>query len=311
MISRRSVRVKVMQLLYMLNRDEQLTYADVIQLYNEGIEKTFELYLLHLYLLLRVTQYAEEDAKIRAAKMLPSEEDKKFSPRLYKNPCVQSLANNVPFLQLVAKYNLHENIDPDQIRRLYQAFNATEPCRQYLELSELTDADHIKILLELYRFLTNHELFIEMVEDRYSNWADDESLVVGAMKKTIKAMPLEGEFYREHEPSDETVREFGEQLLRKTCQEDQALFDLIAPTLKNWDPDRVAVLDMIMLKMAVCELLHFPTIPVKVTINEFVEISKIYSTENSREFINGILDRLMKRLQKEGRLVKEGRGLLE
>lgn len=81
--------------------------------------------------------------------------------------------------------------------------------------------------------------------------------------------------------------------------------------LKNWDPERVTVLDMIMLKMAVCELLHFPTIPVKVTINEFVEISKAYSTENSREFINGVLDRLMKRLKKEGRLVKEGRGLLE
>jgi N utilization substance protein B len=81
--------------------------------------------------------------------------------------------------------------------------------------------------------------------------------------------------------------------------------------LKNWDPERVAILDMIMLKMAVCEFLHFPTIPLKVTINEYVEISKIYSTENSREFINGILDRLMKRFQKEGKIVKEGRGLLE
>ncbi|MFM8486338.1 MAG: transcription antitermination protein NusB, partial [Bacteroidota bacterium] len=78
-----------------------------------------------------------------------------------------------------------------------------------------------------------------------------------------------------------------------------------------WDAERVAILDMVMLKMALCELLHFPTIPTKVTINEFVEISKIYSTEKSREFINGILDRLMKELSDQGRIVKEGRGLLE
>jgi N utilization substance protein B len=311
MISRRSVRVKVMQLLYMLHRDEHLTYQDVVELYNDGIGKTYELYLLHLYLLLRVTQYAEKDAEVRAAKMLPSEEDKVFVPRLYKNPCVQSLANHTGFLRLVEEYKLFENIDADAIRRLYQAFGATEPSKQYLALSEPSAEDHKKVLLELYRFLVSHDLFIEMVEDRYSNWLDDESLVVGAMKKTIKAMPLEGDFYREYEPSDETVRDFGEQLLRKTCQEERALHEFIAPMLKNWDPERVAILDMIMLKMAVCEFLHFPTIPLKVTINEYVEISKIYSTENSREFINGILDRLMKRFQKEGKIVKEGRGLLE
>ncbi len=311
MISRRSVRIKVMQLLYMLSRDEKLTYQDVVSLYNEGIGKTFELYILQLYLLLRVAQYAEKDAEIRAAKMLPTEEDTNFTPRLYKNPCVQSVANNVGFLQLVTKYGAYEDIDPEQIRLLYQAFANTETYHSYLTLEEPSPQDHIKVLLELYRLLISHDLFIEIVEDRYSNWADDESLVVGAMKKTIKAMPVEGEFYREHEPSDETVREFGEQLLRKTCQEDLALYDLITPMLRNWEPERVAILDMIMLKMAVCELLHFPTIPVKVTINEYVEISKIYSTDNSREFINGILDRLMKRLQKEGRIVKEGRGLME
>ncbi len=150
-----------------------------------------------------------------------------------------------------------------------------------------------------------------MTEDRYNNWQDDESLVVGAMKKTLKAMPLQGDFYKEFEPSDETVREFGEQLLRKTCQEDQALLLIIDPMLKNWDSERVAILDMIMLKMALCELLHFPTIPTKVTLNEFVEISKIYSTDKSKDFINGILDRLMKKLQKEEKIVKEGRGLME
>ena len=297
--------------MYMLNRDEQLAFPDLVKEYNDGIWKTYELYIFHLYLLLKVTQYAEKDAAHRAAKHLPTDEDKVFSPKLYSNPCIQSLANHVAFLNIVAGYKSNEGIDEDQFRIMYQAFDDTPEYKTYLGVAEPTNEEHIKILLELYRFLSNHDLFIELSEDRYNNWQDDESLVVGAIKKTIKAMPLEGAFYKEFEPSDETVREFGEQLLRKTCQEDHALFEHIEPTLKNWDADRVAVLDMIMLKMALCELLHFPTIPTKVTLNEFVEISKVYSTDKSKDFINGILDRLMKKLQKEEKIVKEGRGLIE
>ena len=311
MLSRRSVRIKVMQLLYMLNRDEQLAFPDLVKEYNDGIWKTYELYIFHLYLLLKVAQYAEKDAANRASKHLPTDEDKVFSPRLYQNPCVQSLANHVDFLNIAAGYKANEGIDEDHIRTMYQAFDDTEEYKAYLALPEPANDDHAKILLELYRFLANHDLFIEMSEDRYNNWQDDESLVIGAIKKTIKAMPLEGAFYKEFEPSDETVREFGEQLLRKTCQEDQSLFEHIEPTLKNWDAERVAVLDMIMLKMALCELLHFPTIPTKVTLNEFVEISKVYSTDKSKDFINGILDRLMKKLLKAEKIVKEGRGLIE
>lgn len=311
MLSRRSVRIKVMQLLYMLNRDEQLAFPDLVKEYNDGIWKTYELYIFHLYLLLKVAQYAEKDATNRAAKHLPTDEDKTFTPRLYTNPCTQSLANHKDFLKIAAKFKANEGLDEDHIRVMYQAFDDTPEYKAYLALPEPTNEDHAKILLELYRFLANHDLFVETSEDRYNNWPDDESLVVGAIKKTLKAMPLQGEFYKEFEPSDETVREFGEQLLRKTCQEDHALFEHIEPMLKNWDADRVAVLDMIMLKMALCELLHFPTIPTKVTLNEFVEISKVYSTDKSKDFINGILDRLMKKLQKEEKIVKEGRGLIE
>lgn len=311
MLSRRSVRIKVMQLLYMLNRDEQLTFPDVLKEYNDGIWKAYELYIFQLYVLLRVAQYAEKDAANRAAKHLPSEDDKAFTPRLYTNPLTHSLANHVGFLQIVAKYKFNEGLDEDHIRSLYQAFNETPEYKNYLALAEPANEDHNKILLELYRTLVNNDLFIEISEDRFNNWQDDESLVVGAIKKSIKALPTDGTFYKEFEPADETVREFGEQLLRKTCQEDHTLLEHIEPTLKNWDADRVATLDMIMLKMALCELLFFPTIPTKVTLNEFVEISKVYSTEKSKDFINGILDRLMKKLVKEEKIVKEGRGLIE
>lgn len=311
MLSRRSVRVKVMQLLYMLNRDESLQFTELVKQYNDGIWKTYELYIFQLYLLLKVAQQAENDAITRAAKLLPSEEDKAFQPRLYKNPAVQSIANHTGFLNLVEKYGANQGIDEDLTRRVYQMFGETPEYQAYQTLAEPTDADHAKILLDLYRFASGNDIFVEMCEDRYPNYNDDESLVAGAMKKTLKNVPVSGPFYEEHAPSDETVREFGEELLRKTCQEDQALFTEIKPMLQNWDAERVAILDMVMLKMALCELLHFPTIPTKVTLNEFVEVSKTYSTDKSKDFINGILDRLMKKLQAEGRIVKEGRGLIE
>ena len=300
-----------MQLLYMLNRDEELTPKEVIKMYKDGIWKPFELYIYQLYILLRVAQYAEKDAEIRAAKLLPSDEDKAFEARLSKNDCTRSLANHVDFLNLVKKYKVNEGIDDDHIRSLYNTFAETAECKAYLALENPEITDHSKILLELYRSMAAGELYSDMSEDRYNNWSDDDSLVSGAMKKTLKAMPLSGKFYAEHEPSDATVLEFGEELLRKTCEEDRALFTDIEPTLKNWDADRVAILDMVMLKMALCELLHFQTIPTKVTLNEYVEISKIYSTDKSKEFINGILDRLMKELLEKGRIVKEGRGLIE
>ena len=311
MLSRRSVRIKVMQLLYMLNRDEQLTPKDVVKMYKEGTWKAFELYIFQLYVLLRVAQYAEKDAEIRAAKFLPTDNDKAFDPRLSTNDCTKSLANHVDFLNLVKKYQINVGIDEDHIRSLYQSFTATQEYKDYLAIENPATADNAKVMLDLYRFLASSDLYSDMSEDRYNNLADDESLVSGAMKKTLKNFPVSGKFFEEHEPSDATVLEFGEELLRKTCSEDQKLFADIEPTLKNWDAERVAILDMIMLKMALCELLHFPTIPTKVTLNEFVEISKIYSTDKSKEFINGILDRLMKELLEKGRIVKEGRGLIE
>ena len=105
------------------------------------------------------------------------------------------------------------------------------------------------------------------------------------------------------------MKEYGEDLLHKVIALDNELLEIIDPMLENWEAERVAVLDMILLKMAVCELMHFETIPTKVTINEYVDISKIYSTPKSKEFINGILDKLMKKLQDEGKINKQGRGL--
>lgn len=311
MLSRRNVRIKVMQMLYSMSRDNKLGLNEVVSLYRVNVQKSFELYLFCLLSLMRIAAYSKQDAAKKSAKLLPSEADKQFTAKLAENALMLSLVKNEGLELQFKKHKLTYKFDSDNIRLFYTDFAKTEEYRAYVMQENSSDDDHRNILLALFKHLLSNESYDEFLEDNYSNWIDDKSLIVGAVKKTLKALPAEQDFYEEYLPSAEAVDEFGENLLRKVCESDQELLGLIEPTLRNWDADRVAVIDMILLKMALCELMSFPSIPTKVTLNEFVEISKLYSTDKSKDFINGILDRLMKQLHKEGRIQKTGRGLQE
>ncbi len=300
-----------MQLLYSMSRDKALTQEALLERYRQSVEASFQLYLYNLLYWVKVAEFARTDAKMKKAKLLPTEADKRFQPKLFENALIFSVTENAPLNDLFQRHQLQEKIQEDSCRILYTEFAKSETYQEYLQQEVTQVEDHRRVLLELYKFMAGHELFNETMEDHFLSWVDEKSLVVGAMKKTIKALPATGPFYEDYRPNPETTREFGEELLKRVCQRDEELLGLIEPTLNNWDVDRVAVIDMILLKMALCELMEFPTIPTKVTLNEFVEISKLYSTDKSKDFINGILDRLMKKLHKEGKIRKEGRGLLE
>lgn len=311
MLSRRNVRIKVMQVLYAMSRDSGMVFKDALASYRSNIHKSYELYLFSLWVLIQIAEYAKQDATIKEAKLLPSEEDKRFTAKLAENELLGSLTNNEDFMRQVRVFKLSEKLDADSIRFFYSDFAKTDEYKAFLGSNDSSLPSFQHILLALYKHCNNNESFCDYLEDHYSNWVDDKSLIVGAIKKTLKALPAEKNFLAEYRPDAETVEEFGESLLAKVCENDQQLFELIEPTLRNWDAERVAIIDMILLKMALCELTNFPTIPTKVTLNEFVEISKLYSTDKSKDFINGILDRLMKKLETDGKINKQGRGLLE
>jgi N utilization substance protein B len=311
MLSRRNVRIKVMQVLYSMNRDPKLSLESALQAYRKGVQLSFQLFLFNLLQFVHVASHAKEDAKRKQGKLLPSEEDKLFTDKLATNEITEAIRKSHGFHMLTEQYGLQDKIDEDAIRRVYEEFAKEDDYKAYLSQKNNTEDDHRAIMLTLYKFCINNESFNDLLEDNYSLWVDDKSLVVGATKKTIKGLPEDTLFYEKYRPGEETVKEFGETLLTHVNQKDEELLNLIEPTLKNWDVDRVAVIDMILLKMALCELLHFPTIPTKVTLNEFVDISKQYSTPKSKDFINGILDRLMKKLHQEGLIKKKGRGLME
>lgn len=311
MLSRRSVRIKVMQLLYAKSSDEALDLKGSMQRYSRMIDQSYEVFLYNLFCLVQVTKIAAEDEAKKKAKHLPSEADKAFSAKLCENELVRSLRDNAGLNKLFEQKSFNAKIDRDHMIKIYHQFAKEDAYVAYLS-KECEREDHVEILLELYRFCRKNELFNEIIGDAFLNWIDDKSLVIGAVKKVIKSLPVDGtDFLKEYYPDDETIKDYGEPLLNRTFKGDSALLEIIKPILTNWDHERLALIDMILLKMAACEMLEFPTIPAKVTLNEYVEVAKSYSTDKSKEFVNGVLDKLMKQLEEDGKLNKEGRGLIE
>ncbi|MEZ4955778.1 MAG: transcription antitermination factor NusB [Saprospiraceae bacterium] len=311
MLSRRNIRIKVMQVLYAMNRDQALTKTKALAYYHQNINQSYELFLLNLLQFIKVAEYTKIVKKKKLDKFRPTEEDLSFQPKLLENELISSLIKNLSLYKEFQNYKTGNLISEDNTRTFYKELSKTDQYQEYLKKNDLTIEDHRQILIHLYKTMLGNEVFEDVLDEKFLFWDDDKSLVIGAMKKTIKALPTTEDFFEAFKPTDETVVDFGEVLLNKVQSDGEELFNLIEPTLKNWDAERVAVIDMILLKMAVCELVSFPTIPTKVTLNEFVEISKLYSTDKSKDFINGILDRLLKKLEKEGKVLKEGRGLIQ
>lgn len=311
MLSRRNVRVKVMQVLYAQSRDESLTDSETVKEYWKKIDDSFDLLLFSLYNLINITKTAVLDDEKRKSKHLPSEQDKLFTPKLWSNPMIQELMRNKKIIQKFEKLQFAQKVDKDHFNTMYFEFCKEEAYINFLS-KPTNHEENLEMLLELFRFCRRNELFNEIIEDHFANWEDDKSIIIGTIKKVLKELPSEDEnFIMKHFPDQETIKDYGEFLLLRTLKDNSALLDIIGPVLQNWDAERVAVLDMIMIKMAICEFMYCPSIPTKVTLNEYVELAKSYSTSKSKEFVNGILDRLLQDLEANGKVLKEGRGLLE
>ena len=309
MISRHIVRVKVMQQLYAATRKEKTALKQLTTGYHQMVDDVFELFLLNLWYLTRIARYSKIDKEKRHSKHRPTPADLAFQSHLFDNEIIQSLYNNQGLKTLFAQYHIGDIGQNDFVKSIYRNFAKTELYQEYVMMTSPSIENHKQIMKELLKFLAKDEHFNEIQIDFHASWNEDKSLVVGAMKKTIKAAPVEGDFYKNYLPKTTAAYEFGNELLERVYQDDESLLEMVVPFLQNWDVNRLAIIDLILLKMAVTELLYFPSIPVKVTLNEYVDISKIYSTDKSKSFINGVLDRMMKQFDEEGKIEKLGRGL--
>ncbi len=302
MITRRNIRVKVMQTLYSLEAQEHSIKPEEAQkILKKHFDQTGQLLIYVLYFLTELARYAERDSMLRSSKHLPSDLDKNVNTKLAGNQLLWKILEQESF-QLALKQYKPEHIQRNElIKKLYQELSITPEYVSYLTAGERDKKSEKEILEFIFNdFLLQHDDFESHVEENFTNWGDDadviQKLVMGYLNKI-------GSYnFQEVVSPDKAV--FARNLLASVIEKKEVTMDLIRPKLKNWDPERIATLDMILMQMGVCEFLFFETIPPKVTINEYIDLAKEYSTPLSGQFVNGILDSIHKDLLAENKMHK-------
>ncbi len=231
------------------------------------------------------------------------------------NTIVQFLNNNKEFEIEIKKGNIISFLDEDSIRQLYKKLVETEEYENYLangtEFNGEEDRAIITFLLDY--IILEDDIFINNTEELFTNWMDDAEFVIEAVHEVIQKSKNELKLHLEKASIKDKFKEltqFGIDLFNETISNKKEHHKLIEPKLKNWETDRLAVIDVILIRMALSEFLYFPSIPVKVSINEYLDIAKEYSTPKSKDFINGVLDSLMRDMKSNDQFNKTGRGLI-
>ncbi len=315
MLNRRHLRIKAFQTLYAYQQAETKELKDSEKKLLASVQKVHEFYIYLLLLISELASFEQTDIKEKGSKFLPTEADKKATTVLLHNQFIQLVNSSGSFNDLVKKYKLGWNNELVLLRELYNKIKSGEEYIEYSAKKTHSIAEDREFILSLYKkTIFSFPLLEQHLEEKNINWPVDEEVVNGMIIKTIKAFKEGQEDKLDLLPitanwSDD--REFLLSLFQKTVLNDTKFSELIAAKTKNWDVERIAMVDTILMKMAVTELLSFSSIPVKVTMNEYIDISKEFSTPKSKVFINGILDKILIDLKNEHAIQKTGRGLME
>lgn len=309
MITRRNIRIKVMQALYAaesgINSDTSFNKShlqtDAEKIFNYSIDNTAELFSLLLLYMAKIAQYAETDARNRSSKYLATDEDKTASIKIAGNTFLWDLLENETFKQKIKDCKLEKKLDGDIVKKKFRRLSASPEYQDYVSIESRNTASEKSIMKYLWEeVILSDEQFIDLFADEEFNWDEDiemMAILFDALYKKPKSFNFNSFLSGEK-------KEYAHSLIETVLEKDAYLLSLIEPKFKNWDVERIAIVDLILLKMGVAELLYFETIPTKVTINEYIEVAKMYSTHQSRQFINGVLDNILKDLTQEGLIHK-------
>jgi N utilization substance protein B len=303
MISRRNIRVKVMQTLYSLTTiDDAQLNMNPVKLLQKQIDASRQLFLYLLYVLTEVGRYSETDALKRASKNLPSAQDLNVNTKLSGNEFLWKILENETFKKAVIDEKPQLVGDSsNRIKKLYQNLTETGEYKNYISLQSREKKSEKDIFAFIFTdLMLPDESFTSHIEEHFTNWDDDAEMMSQLMLNYLQKPGS----YNLHEMVSKEKWEFAKNLLTTTIDKRDYALELIKPKLKNWDAERIAVLDMILMEMGVCELLFFETIPTKVTINEYIDLAKAYSTPQSGHFVNGILDGIHKDLLSQNKIHK-------
>jgi N utilization substance protein B len=298
-----------MQALYAYYQGENKDIARCIQEMMQGTSKIYELYL-HILLFYPALANEERVYYEDTPESLITGKKKTAERKLSDLPFIQWLESDKSFAQAVKAAKLNWQADVDAIRKAFYQLRQKDEYKDFITLKEKGGSSDSKLLRFILKenFETT-DLIKHLLEEKNLYWAEGIEMALQMVQKTIDSQPGFGLMPLYKDEEDDT--RFMKDLFEKTIRDDSYFHQLISEKTRNWDADRIALVDIILMKMALCEILHLPTVPVKVSINEYIDISKDYSTPNSKAFINGVIDKLVIELRNEGRIVKTGRGLVE
>ncbi len=315
MLNRRHIRLKTLQSMYAWYSSESKDLEKGEKELYRNIEKMTEVYVLSLKLLDDLVQYAELYADEQDSKMMATIQGTKVSRKFSGNYFSIYLNGNQEYNQLLKKFKIkNQLLDSDMLRKVFGEFAKTEAYQNYINQELHSSEEDLQLIMYLYKQIVQSSEFVSsFLDEKSMYWESDKELVGAAVVKTIKEVFKEKDHFRLISISKDWEEDwhFALTLFRKAIVNDELYSDMIQERTKHWDVERIAQVDILLLKMAMAELAHSESIPVKVSINEYIELAKNFSTPKSNVFVNGILDSISKEMKEKGMIHKTGRGLLE
>jgi transcription antitermination protein NusB len=313
MVSRRLLRTKILQICYAyLKSDNQSINQSEKELFF-SIQKTYDLYHYLILLMIDVAHYAQTRIDLGQQKRMPTFNDLNPNKKFVENKLIQQLENNLALKQYLNNYKLSWVNYPELIKNLYIEIRDSELYSRYMSSTISSYTEDKKFVSDVYsHIIINFEPLYQNLEEQSIYWNDDVEFVINMILKSFRAFKTDSDENVELMPlfkNDEDI-EFTKRLFRKLVLNYKDYEQLISGFIQNWDVERVAFIDNVVMCLAIAELIEFSDIPIKVTLDEYIEIAKFYSTQKSNIFINGILDKVVEHLKKEGKIVKSGRGLI-
>ena len=312
MINRRHIRVKVMQSVYAILQSHNDDIIREEKFLKHSILKMFDLYVLNLQLIIEVQKLAAKKMALSKKKILATTSDLKPNTKFIDNKVIDTIAQSVSiegFIELNGLNNWEEN--NEYVKIIFEELLKSDLYKKYLASDENSFKLDKAFVVDFFKeIIAPNEKLAEYYEDTLISWVDDIPFVNTWLVKTLSKQKANGLFVLGSLYKDRDDEDFVSDLFRKTVLKQVEYEKDIAEKTPNWETDRIAEIDMILIKMSITEFINFPSIPTRVTINEYIEISKDYSTSKSSYFINGVLDKISKEFVENKKIVKIGRGLL-
>ncbi|WP_317899928.1 transcription antitermination protein NusB [Aurantibacillus circumpalustris] len=311
MLNRRFLRIKVMQALYSFFQHEKANTALFEKELFKSLDKIQELYLSILALVMDIHHMALMVIDESKNKHRPNAQDLDPNLKFVNNTLLMSMVNNQDLKNQIEKRKISWQNDNDVVRRIFNLIRNGEEYKAYLELdSPGIKEDREFIVAIITEYLSENEVLISLFEEKNIHWADDTFVAFNSVIRNFE--DFTGEFKMQPLLKDEKDDlEFMSVLFNKTIVYHQQFEELIGRHTQNWEVERIANMDMLLMEMALSEILYLPNVPIKASLNEYIDISKEYSTPNSKTFVNGVLDKIIAELKRDNRIVKTGRGLKE